>query len=158
MRYELKSIQNGSYDLNHNDSYEDLNKIHSPAPTSNYRLTSLPLENFAQYDWPPSIYQAAQSAYSTPLPLRQRLAPTINDQVVSEEEPWQMYHARSFSYLERSRDLGLPHMDDSTRVWHENLSAVVYPNFGASSTTEIPSTVISINSGDAGAPRTNTSK
>jgi hypothetical protein len=146
------------YDSNYHNGHEDLNEVNSRAHISTYRLTSLPPEEFAEYNWPPSIYQAAQHAYSTPLPLRQRLAPDVNGHAISEEEGWQVYHTAPFSFLERSRDLALPQMDDSIGMYYEDPSAMVYPDFRESPTMAVASVTTPIDSMSTDAAQVNTSK
>jgi hypothetical protein len=125
-------VQNNAYDLTESPTPQNPNFISDDTSPSTYCLDSLPPEDFAQLYWPPSIYE---HAYPTPLPIRQRYD-AGPERAVSTGASWQPSSAAPSSYYQRCRNLAMPQVNDINRVYYDGPLTLMYPNFGASSTTD----------------------
>ena len=113
---------------------------------SSYGIAALPSEEFAQNNWPPSVYEAARYPYHTPLTLRQRY-PVATRRGASTAESWQASCMTTpLCYQDRSRNTALQQMADSQTqtVYNQNPQAMTgyadssseFSPFGPSAFTE----------------------
>jgi hypothetical protein len=122
-------------DQNDNEAYHASNIADERTLAWAYNLDSLPSEEFAAYNWPPSIYEAAQHVYPTSLPPRQPYVPAYNHSM-SVEECWQPSSTAVFSHPDRSRYLKPLQVNSMNRMDSENFVTLSCPDFGPGSTTD----------------------
>ncbi|CAA9964461.1 hypothetical protein PTMSG1_07820 [Pyrenophora teres f. maculata] len=88
--------------------------------TSPYNLAALPSQEFAQHNWPPSVYQAAQYSYHAPLTFRRRDSEVAGPSA-STGEIWPTTQTvTTSSYSSQILSPTLPQMVSSQRFYVPN--------------------------------------
>ena len=109
-------MQRSPYEYDRDETYDNLGFHDEHTLGNDYHPDPLPSVEYAFNLWPPSIYEAAQYAYPSSLPLRQLHSTPSVDREALPRDPWQSPNTAFPTYREDNQSSGHSQMNDVSQL------------------------------------------